>query len=156
MGNNFPHIQILSSNRVNGGNKRGENFISFFQVKKNLISELYILEVCLMKIGVVSNNTDLSHVFDLEEIIQKSQQDRFLSNMVIPDRILDCRLLSSPLPIIKLRCEMRKIKVGQILELLVTDLESIKFVPQWCNRTGNDFIEITGNCGVTRFVIQHK
>lgn len=109
-----------------------------------------------MKVGVVSKKTDLSYVFDLEEMIQKPQEDRFLSNMVIPDRILDCRLLSSPLPIIRMRCEMRKIVVGQILELLVTDLESRKYIPQWCNRTGNDFIEIPSTCGVTRFIIQRK
>ncbi len=109
-----------------------------------------------MKIGVVSNKTDLSHVFDLEEMIQKPLQDRFLSNMVIPDRILDCRLLTSPLPMIRFRCEMRKIVVGQILELLVTDLESRKYIPQWCNHTGNDFMEMTCNCGVTRFLIQRK
>ena len=56
-----------------------------------------------MKVGVVSNKTDLSYVFDLEEMIQKPLQDRFLSNMVIPDRILDCRLLTSPLPMIRFR-----------------------------------------------------
>ena len=109
-----------------------------------------------MKVGVVSNKTDLYHVFDLEEMVQKHQEDHFLSNMVIPDRILDCRLLSSPLPIIRLRCEMTKIADGQILELLVTDLESQKYIPQWCNRTGNDFIEIPSYCGATRFIIQRK
>lgn len=104
-----------------------------------------------MNIGLVSNKTDIS----LEEVVPRTLWNHLLTHKE-PDRVLDCRLLYSPLPIIRLRCEMRKIEVGQILELLVTDLESKKYVPQWCNKTGNDFLEISGKCGVTKFVIQRK
>ena len=109
-----------------------------------------------MKASVVSKRTNLSYVFDIEEMGQKPQQDRLLTEMIVPDRILDCRLQTSPLPIIDCRCEMCKMRVGQILELLVTDLESMKYIPQWCNRTGNDFLEITCNRGVTRFLIRRQ
>ena len=76
------------------------------------------------------------------EMIQRTEQEVPLQHLVPANKVLDCRLLSNPLPIIKLRCEMKQLEIGQRLELLLTDLESKKYIPLWCKRTGNDFLEI--------------
>jgi len=88
--------------------------------------------------------------------IQRTKRNVAFPHKVQVDKVLDCRLLNSPLPIIKLRCEMKQLEIGHRLELLVTDLESKKYIPIWCKRTGNDFLEISGKCGVSKFIIYRK
>lgn len=44
---------------------------------------------------------------DSEGAIQRIQQNAVFPHKIQVDKILDCRLLSSPLPIVKLRCEMK-------------------------------------------------
>ncbi len=114
------------------------------------------MEVNYLKVGLASEKTNFSFVFDLDKMEQENLIIDLLTHEIKPDRVLDCRLLSCPIPIICLRCGMKNISVGQILELLVTDLECIEYVPQWCNHTGNYFLEVTGKCGETRFFIRRN
>jgi TusA-related sulfurtransferase len=114
------------------------------------------MEVNYLKVGLASDKTDFSYVFDLDKMEQEHQIIDLLIHEIKPVKVLDCRLLSCPLSIICLRYGMKDISVGQILELLVTDLECIEYVPQWCNHTGNDFLEVTGKYGETRFFIRRN
>ena len=72
------------------------------------------------------------------------------------DETLDCKGLSCPMPIMKLAMTMKKMKKGQVLELLGTDPGSKKDVPAWCKKTGNEFIEMTEKDGVNIFYIRKK
>jgi len=58
------------------------------------------------------------------------------------------------MPILKLAGTMKKMKKGQVLELLGTDPGSKKDVPGWCKKTGNEFIEMTEDNGVYRYLIR--
>ena len=70
------------------------------------------------------------------------------------DHSLDCRVLSCPMPILKLAKKVKQIEVGQVLELLATDPGSKGDVPGWCSKTGNDFLESLEEDGVYKYYIR--
>ena len=72
------------------------------------------------------------------------------------DHTLDCRGLSCPMPILKLAGQMKKIKKGEVLELLGTDPGSKADVPAWCKKTGNEFLGMTEDDGVYKYLIKRK
>ena len=76
--------------------------------------------------------------------------------MVQIDHTLDAKGLSCPMPIVKLNAEIKKIEVGQVLEMLGSDPGSKKDVPLWCKRTRNELIESSEDSGVYRFIIRRN
>ena len=70
------------------------------------------------------------------------------------DHTLDCSGLSCPMPILKLAKEMKKIDVGQVLELLATDPGSKRDVPAWCDKTGHEFIESAEDGGTLKYYVR--
>ena len=69
---------------------------------------------------------------------------------------LDCKGLSCPMPIIKLAKTMKKMPSGNILEMIGTDPGSKEDVPKWCNKTGNEFLEVKEESGVYKYYIRKK
>lgn len=59
-----------------------------------------------------------------------------------PAEVLDCTGLSCPLPVIKTAQAIKKLEVGQVLELLATDPGVEPDMNAWTKRTGNELIEI--------------
>ncbi|MEA3444656.1 MAG: sulfurtransferase TusA family protein [Bacteroidota bacterium] len=73
------------------------------------------------------------------------------------DQTLDCKGLSCPMPMMKLAKAMKKLKSGQVLEMLGTDPGTKSDIPNWCIKTGNTLLETTDlEGGVNRFVLQKK
>jgi len=70
------------------------------------------------------------------------------------DHTLDCSGLSCPMPILKLAKEMKKIGVGQVLELFATDPGSKGDVPAWCEKTGNEVLETAEESGTFKYYIR--
>lgn len=70
------------------------------------------------------------------------------------DQTLDCKGLSCPMPIIKLSKTMKKMKAGEVLEMIGTDPGSKADVPAWCEKTGNEFIETIEEDGAFKFYIK--
>jgi len=70
------------------------------------------------------------------------------------DHTLDCSGLSCPMPILRLAKEMKKIEVGQVLELLATDPGSKGDVPAWCEKTGNELIESGEDQGTLKYYVR--
>jgi tRNA 2-thiouridine synthesizing protein A len=73
----------------------------------------------------------------------------------ITERV-DARGLSCPMPIVKTAQAMKPLQSGAVVELLATDVGSIKDVAAWCRVTGNELIEQTSDGAVYRFVIRRK
>jgi tRNA 2-thiouridine synthesizing protein A len=69
---------------------------------------------------------------------------------------IDARGLSCPMPIVKTAQAVKAIPSGAVVELLATDVGSIKDVEAWCRATGNELIEQTSDGAVYRFVIRRK
>lgn len=56
------------------------------------------------------------------------------------DRTLDCYGLLCPMPIVKTAQEFKKMKVGETLEVLSTDIGIKSDMPAWCKATDNEFL----------------
>jgi tRNA 2-thiouridine synthesizing protein A len=69
---------------------------------------------------------------------------------------IDARGLSCPMPIVKTAQAVKPLPSGAVVELLATDVGSIKDVAAWCRATGNELIEQTSDGAVYRFVIRRK
>jgi TusA-related sulfurtransferase len=58
------------------------------------------------------------------------------------DHTLDCYGLLCPMPIIKTAQMMKKMKIGEVLEILSTDKGIIEDMPAWCRQTGQEFLGV--------------
>lgn len=54
---------------------------------------------------------------------------------------LDTSGMSCPMPVLKTKAAMEKLPVGQILELVSTDVGARTDIPAWCRRTGQELVE---------------
>jgi tRNA 2-thiouridine synthesizing protein A len=76
--------------------------------------------------------------------------------MVEITQLIDARGLSCPMPIVKTAQAVKAIPSGAVVELLATDVGSIKDVAAWCRVTGNELVEQTSDGVVYHFVIRRK
>jgi len=58
------------------------------------------------------------------------------------DETLDCFGLMCPMPIVKTSQQLKKMKIGQVLEVTATDKGIKQDMPAWCNTTGNECLGI--------------
>jgi tRNA 2-thiouridine synthesizing protein A len=74
--------------------------------------------------------------------------------MHLPDTKLDCLGLFCPIPVLKTREAMKRLRPGQILEMTSDDPGSEADMQSWSTRTGHELLEIDRNGAVFRFVIR--
>ena len=74
----------------------------------------------------------------------------------MPDKTLDTKGLTCPLPILKTRKALYELPMGAKLEVLSTDPGSVPDVTAFCQSTGNVLIEHSEEGGIYRFVIEHR
>lgn len=72
------------------------------------------------------------------------------------NRTLDAKGLSCPMPLLRTKKEIDKIKSGEILEVLGTDPGSRNDLPGWCTRAGHEFVGEREESGYFRFFIKKK
>lgn len=70
------------------------------------------------------------------------------------NRVLDCRGLFCPLPLVKLNKEMKKMEPSEFIKVLATDPGSKRDFDSWCKKTGNKLLEIFEDNGLFTFIIQ--
>jgi|TARA_B100001964_G_scaffold245797_1_gene336379 TusA-related sulfurtransferase len=73
-----------------------------------------------------------------------------------PDKILDCKGLMCPMPIIKTKAAIKKLDSQQILEVITTDQGSKSDLTAWSKSTGNKLLKIEEEEGIFRFCFQKK
>lgn len=67
---------------------------------------------------------------------------------------LDSRGMRCPRPIVEMAKRMRKMEAGQVLELLADDPVAKRDVPNWCQTTGNEFLERKDEDSFFRFFVK--
>ncbi len=67
---------------------------------------------------------------------------------------LDCKGLSCPMPILKTKKEIDKVKSGEILEVLGTDPGTRNDIPGWCERVGHEYLGEKEDSGFIHFYIK--
>jgi len=75
---------------------------------------------------------------------------------VVVARVLDCKGLSCPLPIVKTAQALRTLAAGDLIEVLATDPGSVKDFEAWSKVTGNELVAASQADGVFRFVLKKK
>jgi TusA-related sulfurtransferase len=70
------------------------------------------------------------------------------------DATLDAVGLYCPVPIMLVTEKIKGLKIGQILEVLADDPDSLEDIPNWCKTTGNKFLKVKKNEGTYRFYVQ--
>jgi TusA-related sulfurtransferase len=58
------------------------------------------------------------------------------------DHTLDCFGLLCPMPIIRTAQKMKRMEIGEVLEVLSTDKGILEDMPAWCRQTGQEFLGI--------------
>ncbi|MDD5687423.1 MAG: sulfurtransferase TusA family protein [Elusimicrobia bacterium] len=58
------------------------------------------------------------------------------------DKTLDCSGLFCPMPIVKTKLELEKMKPGEVIEIIADDPGFEKDLPAWCQMTGEKLLEV--------------
>ena len=70
------------------------------------------------------------------------------------DQVLDCTGMACPLPVVKTSQAIKKIELGQVLELLATDPGVEPDMQAWSRRTGNELLGISKSSEVFHVLIR--
>ncbi|MEK6678348.1 MAG: sulfurtransferase TusA family protein [Nitrospirota bacterium] len=70
------------------------------------------------------------------------------------DKVLDCKGLSCPMPVLKTKKAIEELKSGQVLEMIATDPGSKNDMEAWANRTGNPIVGTKEDGGTYIFFIK--
>ncbi len=70
------------------------------------------------------------------------------------DQSLDCIGLYCPMPIVKTADEIKKLKTGEVLEVVADDKGIKMDMPAWCEATGHEFLGVEENDGQIRVYVK--
>jgi len=70
------------------------------------------------------------------------------------DQSLDCVGLYCPMPILKTSQQIKKMKVGEILEVTADDKGIKQDMPAWCKATGNECVGIEEQGGEIKVYVK--
>lgn len=70
------------------------------------------------------------------------------------DESIDCFGLMCPMPIIKTSQQIKKMKVGQVLEITATDKGIKQDMPAWCKTTGNECLGMEEKAGEIKVYVK--
>ena len=70
------------------------------------------------------------------------------------DQTLDCVGLYCPMPIVKTSQQIKKMKVGDILEVIADDKGIKQDMPAWCEATGNECVGIEEQGGEIKVYVK--
>jgi tRNA 2-thiouridine synthesizing protein A len=72
----------------------------------------------------------------------------------VADQVLDCSGMACPLPVVKTSQAIKKIELGQVLELLATDPGVEPDMRAWTARTSNELLSIARHGDVFHVLIR--
>jgi TusA-related sulfurtransferase len=70
------------------------------------------------------------------------------------DLVLDCRGILCPMPVIRISQAVKKIDVGQVIEMQTTDPGSVPDMEAWTRQTGHELLGRSEREGVYTFHIR--
>ncbi len=76
---------------------------------------------------------------------------------ITADKIVDCKGLTCPLPVMKTKKALKEVSAGQVLEVIASDPGSKSDIPAVVKHMGSDLLEIRDEPGGTViFLIRKK
>lgn len=73
-----------------------------------------------------------------------------------PAKVLDYKGLPCPMPIVKISQEIKKIAIGDVVEVYTTDPGSIADFPAWAKTTGHAILEMKQEPGLIRIFVKRQ
>jgi TusA-related sulfurtransferase len=70
------------------------------------------------------------------------------------DHTLDCMGLYCPMPIVKTAEEFKRLKPGEVLEVIADDKGIKRDMPSWCKATGNECLGIEEEGGEIKVYVK--
>jgi tRNA 2-thiouridine synthesizing protein A len=70
------------------------------------------------------------------------------------DKVVDCKGLNCPMPVIKTKKAIEEIEPGQVLRVEATDKGALNDMPAFAKRTGNEIVGSSEENGVFIFYIK--
>ena len=71
-----------------------------------------------------------------------------------PDKLLDTKGLTCPLPVLRAKKAMKELSTGQVMKVLATDPGAVGDFAAFCQATGNQMLASTTENNVFVFVIK--
>lgn len=75
---------------------------------------------------------------------------------ITPDDTLDCSGLSCPMPLLKTKKHIGKMKSGQVLEIISTDPGTKNDLPGFAKKAGHEFLGATDEDGRSKLYLKIK
>ncbi|MDA8364569.1 MAG: sulfurtransferase TusA family protein [Gammaproteobacteria bacterium] len=72
------------------------------------------------------------------------------------DLTVDTSGTCCPTPLLEVTRAARRMKPGEVLELIATDIGSRMDIPLWCSRTGNELLAQEERAGVLHYFIRKR
>ena len=72
------------------------------------------------------------------------------------DETLDCVGLYCPMPIANTANKLKKLEVGQVLEVLADDEGIKEDMPAWCRTTGNEYLGLEEEKDIIKVYVRKK
>lgn len=72
------------------------------------------------------------------------------------DKTLECLGLYCPMPIVKTAQEIKKMKTGEVLEVIADDKGFTQDMPAWCQATGHECLGIEEASGEIKAYVKKK
>ncbi len=73
-----------------------------------------------------------------------------------PDRVLDVKGLSCPMPLLRAKLVLQELEPGQHLRVLATDPHSVMDFEAFCAKTGHGLLEHREEQGVFTFLLRRR
>ena len=71
-----------------------------------------------------------------------------------PDRVLDCIGMYCPIPVLKVREELDKLLLGQVLEVWADDPAAEEDIPRLARRIGQEILEASKEGSKLKFLLR--
>lgn len=72
------------------------------------------------------------------------------------DKVLDCKGLNCPMPVIKTKKALNEMESGQVLKMEATDKGSRADITAFASRTGNELLEVKEDGATFTFFLKKK
>jgi tRNA 2-thiouridine synthesizing protein A len=72
------------------------------------------------------------------------------------NKVLDCKGLACPMPIVKISQEIAKVAVGHVIEVHTTDPGSIADFPAWAKTMGHAVLDIKQEPGLIKILVKRQ
>jgi len=93
-------------------------------------------------------------ITEVSSKLQNNFQLKFLDKSIEADSTTDIIYMMCPMHLLTIEEKIKELKVGQILAILTDYDGALEDIPEWCKKTGNEFIGVFEEPDYYRFYVK--